>query len=345
MGGGPAGCAAALTLRRYLPHLDVCLVTAPPAKETPAVGETLSPGVPPLLEYLGVREDFLRQGHLPSEGTASAWGSPKVTSRNYLFTGRGRGWHLDRAVFDDWLLSRAEMAGVRLLRSRATSAVRSEGCWHIEMDGGEPVSADTVIDAGGRSAWLSRRQNIGSHRDDALVADARWFQHDRDEAGSDGALVESTPEGWWYSATLPGRRGVAMFMTDADLRQKTPWEDRLRDAPATAVRLAAWSTTGEAQVRAAFSQCSDAVAGEGWVAAGDAAAAFDPISSLGIGFSLRSGMEAARVAVASREGDAKAAQDYRESVERIYADYRDRLRNIYQSERRWTDHPFWSRRR
>ena len=47
-------------------------------------------------------------------------------------------------------------------------------------------------------------------------------------------------------------------------------------------------------------QLTPTVTADGWV---DAAAAFDPISSLGIGFSLRSGMEAPRVAAAAIERD------------------------------------------
>jgi flavin-dependent dehydrogenase len=80
------------------------------------------------------------------------------------------------------------------------------------------------------------------------------------------------------------------------------------------------------------------------VAAGDAAAAFDPVSALGIGFSLRSGMEAARVAVAAAEGDDEAAAAYAAGVTRIYEDYRARHHGIYLQERRWPDAPFWARR-
>ncbi len=348
VGGGPAGCAAALTLRRYLPDLAVTLVTRPPdlGADAPAVGETLSPGVLPLLDYLGLREDFLRLGHLPCGGTASAWGSSQTLERSYLFTGRGQGWHLDRAGFDTWLLSRAEDAGVRCVRSRARNATRSEGIWRIEMEGGEELLAGTVVEATGRAAPLSRQQGSVPRRDDGLVADARWFAHDHPETSSDGALVESVPDGWWYSASLPCRRGVAMFMTDHDLHAQASWEDRLAAAPATCARLAAWQPTGTSVLRAAHSQCAEAVARDGWVVAGDTAAAFDPISALGIGFSLRSGMEAARVAVAAIEGgeDAVPAAAYAASVARIYADYRARLRGIYRLERRWPENPFWARR-
>ncbi len=347
VGGGPAGCAAALTLRRYLPDLSVTLVTRPDSsvEGTPVVGETLSPGVLPLLNYLGLREEFVRLGHLPSAGTASAWGSGDLFERNYLFTGSGHGWHLDRSCFDAWLLSRAEAAGIHCIRSRAMRATRSEGRWWIELEEGGELVARVIIEATGRSTWLLRQQGTALRRDDGLVADAKWFRRDdHPEAIADGALVESVPDGWWYSASLPGRSGVAMFMTDNDLRKQTSWDDRLAAAPATRARLASWQPTGQAVVRAANSQCSEVVVGEGWVAAGDTAAAFDPISALGIGFSLRSGMEAARVAVASIEDDANPATGYAASIVRIYADYRARLRAIYELEQRWTENSFWARR-
>jgi len=345
VGGGPAGCAAALTLRRYLPDLSATLVTKPVSavEDAPTVGETLSPGVMPLLDYLGLGEEFMRLGHMPCSGTASAWGSGYVLERNYLFTGRGQGWHLDRSRFDAWLLATAEDAGIRCIRSRAMRATRADGLWRIELEGGGELVARSIVEATGRSTRLLYHQGAAPRRDDGLVADARWFRRDC-PASADGALVESIPDGWWYSASLPGRRGVAMFMTDNDLRIQTSWEDRLGVAPATSARLASWQPTGQAVVRAANSQYSEVVVGEGWVAAGDTAAAFDPISALGIGFSLRSGMEAARVAVASIEDDAAPATGYAASVVRIYADYRARLRSIYELERRWPQNPFWARR-
>lgn len=347
LGAGPAGSAAALTLRRYLPELPVALLSLPaPAHGpvAPAVGETLSPGVLPLLAYLGVQADFVAARHLPAGGTASAWGSEQVFARNYIFSGRGLGWHIDRVRFDDWLAGRAAALGATVLQARATAATRAEGRWHIGMEGHDPLVADVIIDATGRSAWLARRQGSLPQRDDMLVADARWYTHDQAEQSAEGALVEAAPDGWWYSATLPGQRAVAMFMTDADLREQASYAARLAGAPATAARLAAWRETGEATVRAAHSQHSASVVGDGWVAAGDAAAAFDPISSLGIGFSLRSGMEAARVAAALAEQDTSPAVAYGSSLQQIYADYRARLRGIYQREGRWPGAPFWARR-
>lgn len=346
VGGGPAGCAAALTLRRYLPDLSVTLVTRPASSiaDAPTVGETLSPGVLPLLTYIGLREQFLSLGHLPSGGTTSAWGSGHLLERNYLFTGRGNGWHLDRSRFDVWLLANAQEAGAHCIQSRAIRATRAEDLWRIDLEGGGDLLADVIIEATGRSKGLLRDHGSIIRRDDRLVAEARWFWHGRDEACAEGALVESISDGWWYSASLPGGRSVAMFMTDGDLRKQNSWEDRLAAAPATTARLESWQPTGQTIVRPANSQCSQIAVGKGWVAAGDTAAAFDPISSLGIGFALRSGMEAARVAVALLEDDDTAAAGYAASVVRIYNDYCARLRALYELEKRWPASPFWARR-
>jgi flavin-dependent dehydrogenase len=346
VGAGPAGCAAALTLRRYVPDMSVVLISAS-GGAGPAAGETLSPGVLPLLGYLGVEAEFLSAGHLPAGGTASAWGSPQVSARSYLFSGRGLGWHLDRARFDAWLRAQAQAAGAQIIDGRALvrSATRSQSRWLLEVKGGGMVAARAVVDASGRSAQLARRQGSRPRRDDALVAEVRWYVvGDRCQRVAEGALVESVPDGWWYSATLPGGRAVAMFMTDADLRKQSTWDERLAQAAATAGRVERWHATGETAVRAANSQISPAVTADGWVAAGDAAAAFDPISALGVGFSLRSGMEAARVAAAAAEQDTRAAGAYAASVARIYADYRARFLGIYEQERRWPQSPFWTRR-
>jgi flavin-dependent dehydrogenase len=339
VGAGPAGCAAALTLRRYVPELSTVVIAAP-AGGRPPVGETLSPGVLPLLAYLGIDAEFRGAGHLPAGGTASAWGSGQVMNREYVFTGRGLGWHLDRDRFDAWLLECVEAAGARVLEGRARTAGRDRADWALEVDGGGTVTARAIVDATGRPAQLSGRPR----RDDALVAQVGWYEHDERHPVAEGALVESVADGWWYSATLPEGRAVAMFMTDADLRHTSPWDARLGQAPATAERVEHWRATGETATRAAHSQLTPAPTADGRVATGDAAAAFDPISALGIGFSLRSGIESARVAAAVAEDEAEPAAAYAASIERIYREYRSRLAAIYDRERRWPDSPFWARR-
>ena len=134
VGAGPAGCSTALTLRRYVPEMSVVLISDA-GGGGPVPGESLSPGVLPLLGYLGIEATFLGAGHLPACGTASVWGSPHVMERSYLFSGRGTGWHLDRARFDAWLLEQVNAAGAQIVDGRALvrDARRSRSRWILDV--------------------------------------------------------------------------------------------------------------------------------------------------------------------------------------------------------------------
>jgi flavin-dependent dehydrogenase len=352
VGAGPAGCAAALTLRRWLPELTVVLMDRKAGEDaaSPAVGETLTPGVLPLLDYLGLREAFLAQGHLMAGGTASAWGADEVMHRSYLFTGMGNGWQIDRRRFDAWLRAAAVAAGAGSVSAEVTKVRREGRGFALAIEGSE-CTGETLIDATGRPARLARALGASVVAEDDLIARAQWFNVPGGAVhSSDGALIASIPEGWWYTAQLPDGRGVQMLMSDAATFRREAsdpdgfWRRCCEASPATQARVHGWEPTGERKTRPAGSQYTDPVCGPGWVAAGDAAAAFDPLASLGIGFALSSGIEAARVAAASLDGDSATAAAYAESIPRIFRDYRQRLQKFYAMERRW-DTEFWRVRR
>jgi 2-polyprenyl-6-methoxyphenol hydroxylase-like FAD-dependent oxidoreductase len=124
-GGGPAGSAASLALARL--GRRVLLVDS--GNSTPAVGEALPPVGRALLGELGLLDGFLRQGHAPSHGNASAWGSDTLATHDFLFGLHGHGWHLDRARFDAGLRDAARAAGADVLSpARVAGAERtSEG--------------------------------------------------------------------------------------------------------------------------------------------------------------------------------------------------------------------------
>src|SRR5213080_892196 len=92
IGGGPAGCACAMTLARN----DVPTVLVDRSDgEVMKIGETLPPSARATLEGLGLWGDFLAGGHLPCYSNRSAWGSARVQTRDFIFDPFGPGWHLD----------------------------------------------------------------------------------------------------------------------------------------------------------------------------------------------------------------------------------------------------------
>jgi len=85
--------------------------------------------------------------------------------------------------------------------------------------------------------------------------------------------------------------------------------------------------------------------GDDWIACGEAAASFDPLSSMGIGYALASGIQAARIAAATLAGDGNAAALYATDVRRHYDAYLTKRRAYYAIEQRWPESAFWKRRR
>ncbi|HYO67500.1 MAG TPA: tryptophan 7-halogenase, partial [Archangium sp.] len=84
--------------------------------------------------------------------------------------------------------------------------------------------------------------------------------------------------------------------------------------------------------------------GAGWVAAGDAAASFDPLSSQGILAAMDSGQRVAEALQAHLGGDAEALGRYTQRVESVYTNYLRNRTRYYGMERRFAASAFWKNR-
>ena len=89
----------------------------------------------------------------------------------------------------------------------------------------------------------------------------------------------------------------------------------------------------------------DRPTGPDWLAVGDAASSFDPLSSQGIYKALADGLKAAEAITAWLDGDTGALDKYAAFVASRFADYRRNRAYFYAVERRWAGSPFWARRR
>jgi flavin-dependent dehydrogenase len=101
---------------------------------------------------------------------------------------------------------------------------------------------------------------------------------------------------------------------------------------------------GKLRVVSARTSRLNRVLGEQWIAAGDAAAAYDPLSSNGISKALDSGMRAAHTAHCMLNGDADRAVEYAAWVDTDFAAFRQQYALHYGQVTRWPDSPFWQRR-
>ena len=359
-GGGPAGAAAAMVLARA--GLRVLLADAGGGRGF-KVGEGLPPSARHLLRDLDALE-VLADGHRPSHGTLAFWGADAAHANDFMFQLHGHGLQLDRLHFDDALLALAQAAGAEIVRDAKLSLAAGEsadGTHRPLLRQGEEaqrsIECDWLLDAGGRPATLARQCGAKRIEHDRLLA---FHLRLRSHTGTDRdgrTWVEAVEYGWWYSVLLPSQERLVAFLSDVDLVDRRALLSReglwraLQDAPHLHAycREHGYQPSSAPHGADACSSHLDRAAGghaEGkrWLAVGDAALAFDPLSSKGISNALYSGLRGAQAVIAGSSGDNAAASRYADHLLDIHRVYRAQLRSFHAMETRWPASAFWRRR-
>jgi len=351
VGAGPAGLAAGLALAGQ--GVRPLVLDRPGGRTSRKIGESLAPRAWPILQRLGIESLIDESRHLASPGTLSNWGHEGLVSNDFLMQPYGRGWHLDRSVFEDDLRDLACRSGVSFRRSSLFGIDRDPGGdWTLRLDSGEEaIQSRFLIDASGRSAAVASRVRARKLIFDRLAA---WyaFMESKTPIEDARAMVEAGPEGWWYSALLPGGQLVVAKFCDPGVlagrdRSVKEWAKALNESEWTRQRLlnSGYTVVDGPHVAAADSAIFDPVSGPGWVACGDAAACYDPISSHGIATAIASGTDAGLALQAALAGDPGPMAAYSDRVERSFTYYLKTRAEVYACEQRWLDSPFWSNRR
>ena len=354
VGGGPAGAIASLVLARR--GLRVAVIEA----QTDSVGkagETLPPSIAPLLERLGLGSALAADGQLRSRGNRSLWGSGEPAESPFIANPYGGGWHLDRQRFETRLKATAVQAGVRWLGGfRVVGCAPGPAGWRLDLASGTAsrrvLNPAFVADATGRASRIARKLGTRRLRYDRLVGVHGVLASTTPDSDST-TLVEAVRDGWWYSANLPGGRLAVCFFSDGDLLElplrrgdDRAWVSRLGRTEATRERVAVggYRLVGPPRALPAESSRLDVIAGSGWLALGDAAAAYDPLSSYGITSAMGSGFYGGHSIADQLSGRREARDAYSSLMQRTYRTYLDLLATHYSRECRWLKAPFWRRR-
>lgn len=353
VGGGPAGAAAALTLLKRR-DLKVAVIEQSDYSE-PRVGESLSPGVRALLEYLGVWEPFTKQQSLRSWGNEAAWGSDEINCLDFMFTVHGSGWGLDRARFDCMLAQQVVSRGGDLMVS--TRCIRCALLGHnwsvtIRSRGSDTVTliADYVIDAAGRNSPWSTGQGSVRRYYDRLVGVAVPMTYSPTRTLKSFTQVEACEYGWWYCAPIPGNRLSIALMSDSGIVSRQGltdpgvWLESLRTTRYLRSHLDDTVVASAPRVFPAFSSQMMPTIRNRMIAVGDAIASHDPLSAHGIPHALGSGIQAARVVADELFGTGQLRANYERSIAQDFANYLKTRWRYYQLEQRWPEAAFWASR-
>ncbi len=375
IGGGPAGAATAITLARF--GRRVLLVEERTATHF-KLGESLPPASIGIVKhFLGDLEEA--QPHSPgffrTAGNVSVWSSDQADVTDFFFTSTGFGLCVERLAFDETLREKAVAAGATLLKGvRFESCVRTNGptpVWQLTLGSegqSRQVRARFLVDCTGRRAAVAKALGVQFAPDsDALFAYAQLFSlagHDDEHY----TRIESAPNGWWYSNRLPSAEEnesmrLVVFHSDKDLPaakmavRPAGFDQLLNDSTHIGPLLESrgYQPCGTIRGAPANSQRLHNFCGDAWMAVGDAAQAYDPLSSQGIDKALRTASHAGHMVhyaltdfeqgLAELDTSNTYVRQYEQEQVQLWQTYLPQRNYYYGMQPRWSDQPFWQRRR
>lgn len=341
VGGGPAGAVAARVLS--LSSKRVVLLDASNVNRQ-KIGESLVGAARPMLNKIGLLPWFEGQSTQENKGNLSSWGDGKLRETDFIRDPYGCGWHLDRQYFDQNLRNAAEDAGAIWVKQRLSSLTETDNSLSVQA-GDLTISAQWLINASGTSQFVACQLGALRQKDSPLFAVHAWFECTSEDTRS---VVEAAPSGWWYTAGLPNGQRIVSFFTlvpqaKAMIRDKSLFISALQETKYVAARCSLEKVLRNPihLVEATGGYLEKAVSSR-WIAVGDAAVSFDPLSSQGIYNAIYTGLRGAEaVKAVLTDNDRSLLLQYDERIQSIRDAYRREVSHYYRQEQRWPQNAFW----
>jgi flavin-dependent dehydrogenase len=354
-GAGPAGSTACYLLAglgyRVL-LLDKC------GFPRYRIGESLTPSILPVLDFLQLRETVEGGGFLRMAGHTVCWGSPEPRTGYYSPDKSRMGFQVWRESFDTLLLEHAR-------RQKGTEVRLGVGVSQVRIDRRgvtvhtarqAPVRTRFFVDATGYAGILARQDLRQRDPDFRTLAVTGYWRDAASPAGDDfgNTLLEAYENGVVWSVPLQnGLRNVTVLVDWSHGRRIR--ELGLRDYYLSEMnRLSYVSKFLSAATLSAVPRVFDATlytarqfAGERFLLLGDAGLFIDPLSSEGVQTAMASAITGAVVinTILSRPATAASARTfYRDAQNHAYSTHYRQSAEYYDQERRWPDSIFWRKR-
>ncbi|WP_256672663.1 NAD(P)/FAD-dependent oxidoreductase [Pseudomonas sp. C1C7] len=287
IGAGPAGSAAAIFCAQQ--GLSVALLEqSAMCRDRP--GETLPPGIEPLLLQLGLA-DLQSGGFIRHSGNWVHWGA---TPRFSAFGGQPdaawRGFQIPRRLLDELLLDRALALGVCVARPCQATRIICRGNAVVGVESDQGVFQGLhVIDASGAKGWLARQLKLARPAFSGPLLATYGYGKGASAVCDEAPHIMADEDGWCWLAKI-GAGSYAWTRLNF-----TPARSNLKP-PSQFTHLHQLSRARGADVTwRACHQC----AGPGYFIVGDAASVLDPGTSHGVLKAIMSGMMAAHAVVES----------------------------------------------
>jgi flavin-dependent dehydrogenase len=352
-GGGPAGA----TLGRLLAELGYRVVIFEKRRfPRHQIGESLTPQILPILDFLGVRSRVEAAGFPRMAGHTVCWGNSQPRTSYYSEDHSRRGFQVWREDFDALVLDHARAGGVEVFEEQSVDHVQFADDGVMVAAAHATATARFFVDATGHAGILARQRLRQRDQVFQTLAINAYWHGASDPPGVDFAntLIEAYENGLVWSVPLHnGLRNVTLLIDwelGTRIRQSGLQEfyfTELRQAPYIGqflydARLAipprAFDATWHTAARFVTAQ---------FLLVGDAGVFIDPLSSEGVHKAMASAITGAAVinTILQRPSMIPHAVDFYEGVQRsLYEAYYRQSAAYYHEEQRWPDAPFWRRR-
>lgn len=348
-GKGIAGLVVSLLLKRKgIPHLLLDRMTS---RKQLALGETLPPSALPLLQSLDLLDLFESNSLHRTRGYHSAWGSTAIADHNFFFhTPFQHGLKINKQSLQEDLEG---LTSENILRFEKVTEVRlAEQSVTVELQNDRErivLQGRCIVEATGRNRALLKLLGVASREYDQLTAYSCHLPRKKHPKITHSVFVESFEHGWGIVSGLSDEVQVMSLFSrqcvgiHKELREYSCWPAILSGTAHLRDFLYAGAGIRVVGGDAGSSRAAK-LAGKCWLATGDAAIAFDPLSSHGITnavYTAHRAVEAIARHLSYR--DEKHFREYAESLSAIFAAYLGTRYELYQRERRWPGAAFWTR--
>jgi flavin-dependent dehydrogenase len=345
VGGGPAGSCLAARLAQ-LGHRTALVERATFPRRS--LGESLSPGVLPLLRVTGAAEAIAVAGFTPARTVIVDWDEgPRE------WAGMAEpGLLVDRGRFDLLLVSHARGLGVQVFQPAHVRSLSPAGeGWRAKVVAGDrsvDIEARFVADAAGRAGALPSRRLDPGPRTLALYG---YWVGDRLPTRP---RIEAAEDAWLWGVPLPDGSYNTLVFVDAERVRgagrrgvERLFHESLQDSSllegSSGIRL-----SGPVRAADATPYLDEDPVSERSIKVGEAALAIDPISSSGVQKAIQSAISGAVVVnTLLRSPDARdaALRFHRESLTRAARRHRAWASSHYaRVHQRRLSASFWSDR-